>query len=165
MSIRRVAFVVLLVAVTLCGCLAQVRADDSDDSLLAFLKQSIDWYHRVQIPSQLSSDPSDSIYTTYNRNAGLQVVSLIFDFGRIQAEQIQLDHPDEAPIAANTAQPATLSQRATSAQDKVKQITAGLDLLEQQAAAASGKKLQTIEDQTAELKSGLGLARARLEVL
>ena len=142
-----------------------MRADDPDDSLLAFLSQSIDWYHRVQFASQLSSDPSDSIYTAYNHNAGLQAVSLIFDFGRIQAEQIQLDHPDEAPIAANTAQPATLSQRATSAQDKVKQITAGLDLLEQQAAAASGKKLQTIEDQTAELKSDLGLARARLEVL
>ena len=165
MSIRRIAFVVLLVAATLCGCLAQVRADDPDDSLLAFLKQSINWYHRLQIPSQLSSDPSDSIYTAYNRNAGLQVVSLIFDFGRIQAEQMQLDHPYDAPTAADTAQPATLSQRVASAQDKVKQTTAGLDLLEQQAAAARGKKLQTINDQIAELKSDLELARARLEAL
>ena len=93
MSIRRIAFVVFLLAATLCRCLAQVRADDSGDSLLAFLNQSIDWYHRIKIPSQLSNDPSDSIYTTYNRNAGLQAVSLIFDFGRIQAEQIQLAIP------------------------------------------------------------------------
>ena len=165
MSIRRIAFVVFLLAATLCGSLAQVRADDPDDSLLAFLKQSIDWYHRVQVPSQLSNDPSDSIYTAYDRNAGLQAVSLIFDFGRIQAEEIQLGHPHEAPIAADTAQPATLSQRVASAQDKVKQITAGLDLLEQQAAAARGKKLQTVNDQIAELNSDLDLARARLEVL
>ena len=165
MSIRRIAFVVFLLAATLCVCLAQVRADDPGDSLLAFLNQSIDWYHRVQIPSQLSTDPSDSIYTAYNRNASLQAVSLIFDFGRIQAEQIQLDHPHDAPTAADTAQPATLSQRVASAQDKVKQTTAGLDLLEQQAAAARGKKLQTINDQIAELKSDLELARARLEVL
>ena len=48
---------------------------------------------------------------------------------------------------------------------KVKQITAGLDVLERQAAAAGGKKLQTINDQIAELKSDLELARARLEVL
>ena len=93
MPIRRIAFVAFLLAATLCVCLAQMQADDPGDSLLAFLNQSIDWYHRVQIPSQLSNDPSDSIYTTYNRNASLQAVSLIFDFGRIQAEQIQLDHP------------------------------------------------------------------------
>ena len=118
MSIRRIAFVVFLLVATLCRSLAQVRADDPDDSLLAFLNQSIDWYHRVKIPSQLSNDPSDSIYTTYNRNAGLQAVSLIFDFGRIQAEQIQLDHPINAPIAAETAQPVTLSQRVASAQER-----------------------------------------------
>ena len=166
MVIRRITFVaILLLAATLCVSFAQTQADDSGNSLLAFLNQSIDWYHRVQIPGQLSNDPSDSIYTAYNRNAGLQAVSLILNFGRIQAEQMQLDHPHDAPTAADTAQPATLSQRVTSAQDKVKQITAGLDLLERQAATAGGKKLQTINDQIAELKSDLELARARLEVL
>jgi hypothetical protein len=165
MPIRRNAFVAFLLAATLCVSFAQTQAGDPGDSLLAFLNQSIDWYHCVQIPSQLSDDPSDSIYTTYNRNAGLQAVSLILDFGRIQAEQMQLDDPHNAPPAADTAQTATLSQRVASAQDKVKQITAGLDLLEQQAATAGGKKLQTMNDQIAELKSDLELARARLEVL
>ena len=165
MPIRRIAFVVLLLAATLCVSLAETQADDPGDSLLAFLSRSIDWYHRVQIPSQVSNDPSDSIYTAYNRTTGLQAVSLIFDFGRIHAEQIQLDRLINEPTAANTAQPATLSQRVASAQDKIKQITAGLDLLERQAATASGKKLHTINDQLAELKSDLDLARARLEVL
>ena len=165
MPIRRIAFVAFLLAATLCVSFAQTQADDPGDSLLAFLNQSIDWYHRVQISSRFSNDPSDSIYTTYNRNASLQAVSLIFDFGRIQAEQIQLDHPHDASTAASTAQPATLSQRVAGAQDKVKQTTAGLELLERQAAAARGKKLQTINDQIAELKSDLELARARLEVL
>ena len=97
MPIRRIAFVAfLLFAATLCVSFAQTQADDSGYSLLAFLNQSIDWYHRIQIPSQLSNDPSDSIYTTYNRNASLQAVSLILDFGRIQAEQMQLDHPHDA---------------------------------------------------------------------
>ena len=106
MPIRRIAFVAfLLFAVTLCVSFAQTQADDSGNSLLAFLNQSIDWYHRVQVPGQLSNDPSDSIYTTYNRNASLQAVSLILDFGRIQAEQMQLDHPHDAPAASDTAQP------------------------------------------------------------
>jgi small-conductance mechanosensitive channel len=165
MAIRRIAFVAFLLAATLCVSFAQTQADDPGTSLLAFLNQSIDWYHRVQLLSQLSNDPSDSIYTTYNRTAGLQAVALILDFGRIQAEQMQLDHSHDAPAASNTAQPATLSQRVASAQDKVKQITAGLDIFERQAATAGGKKLQTINNQTAELKSDLELARARLEVL
>ena len=118
MPIRRIAFVAFLLAATLCVSFAQTQADDPGYSLLAFLNQSIDWYHRIQIPSQLSNDPSDSIYTTYNRTAGLQAVSLILDFGRIQAEQMQLDHLHDAPTASNTAQPATLSQRVASAQEQ-----------------------------------------------
>ena len=132
---------------------------------VAFLNKSIDWYHGVQIPRQLSTDPSDSIYATYNRDASLRTVSLIFEFVRIQAGRIQLDHPHDAPALGNTSQPVSLSQRVTSAQDKVKQIIAGLDTLEREAADARGKKLQTIDGQIAELKSDLELARARLEVL
>ena len=128
MPIRRIAFVAFLFAATLYVSFAQTQADDPGNSLLAFLNQSIDWYHRVQFPSQLSNDPSDSLYTNYNRTAGLQAVSLILDFGRIQAEQMQLDHSHDAPAASSTAQPATLSQRVASAQDKIKRITAGLDL-------------------------------------
>jgi small-conductance mechanosensitive channel len=165
MPIRRIAFVALIFAAMLCVCVAQMQADDPGDSLLAVLSQSIDWYHRVQIPGQLSNDPSDSIYSAYNRTAGLQAVSLIFDFGRSQAEQIQLDHASVPLTSAGTAQPATLSQRVATAQDKVKQTTASLSLLEQQVAAAHGKQLQTINDQIAELKSDLDLAHARLDVL
>jgi hypothetical protein len=64
MPIRRIAFVAFLLAATLCVSFAQTQADDPGNSLLAFLNQPIDWYHRIQIPSQLSHNPSDSIYTS-----------------------------------------------------------------------------------------------------
>ena len=165
MPIRRIAFVAFLLAVAVFVCLAQTQPNDPGDSLLAFLNESIDWYHRVQIPGQLSTDPADSINTNYSRNASLQAVSLIFDSARVQAEQIQLNHLHDASTPAGTAQPASLPQRVADQQDKIKQSTAGLDILELQVAAARGKKLQTIDDQIAELKSDLELAHARLEVL
>jgi len=161
MPVRRIALFALLLAVTLCVCLAQTRPDDPGDSLLAFLNQSIDWYHRVQNSGQLSTDPSDSIYIDNSRNASLQVVSLIFDFARIQAEQIQLAHPHDA----DNVQTANLPQLLVNAQDKVKRTTADLDVLERQAATTHGRKLQTIGDQIAEQKSDFDLAQARLEAL
>ncbi len=161
MPVRRTVFFALLLAVTLGVCLAQTQPDDPGDSLLAFLNQSIDWYHRVQNSGQLSTDPSDSMYTAYSRNASLQVLSLIFDFARTQAEQIQLDHPHDA----NNVQSANLPQLLANARDKVKRSTTALDELERQAATARGKKLQTINDQIAEQKSDFDLAQARLEAL
>ncbi|MGA2964177.1 MAG: hypothetical protein ABSD96_21125, partial [Candidatus Korobacteraceae bacterium] len=161
MPVRRIASFALLLAFTLCVCLAQTQPDDPGDSLLAFLNQSIDWYHRVLRSGQLSTDSADSIYTAYNRNASLQVVSLIFDFARIQAEQIQLDHPHDADIV----QTANFSQLLANAQDKVKRSTADLGVLERQAANTHGKKLQTLDDQIAEQKSDFDLAQARLEAL
>ncbi len=161
MPVRRIAFFALILAVTLCVCLAQTRPDDPGDSLLVFLNKSIDWYHRVLRSGQLSTDSSDSIYTAYNRNASLQVVSLIFDFARIQAEQIQLDHPHDA----DSVQTANFPQLLANAQDKVKRSTAALGVLERQAATTHGRKLQTIDDQIAEQKSDFDLAQARLEAL
>jgi small-conductance mechanosensitive channel len=165
MIVRRFAVFALLLAAALCA-IAQVSPDDSGEALIGFLNQSIEWYRRVQGPGQLATDPSDSIYTSYNRNFSLQVISLIFDFARAQAQQIQLDHPQNAAPAADTNQAAhTLSQLVASARDKEKQSSADLDALQQQSTNATGKKRQTIDDQIAEQKSELELARARLEAL
>jgi len=166
MPVRRIAISALLLAAALCACLAQAQPEDPGNALITFLNQSIDWYRRVEVPGQLSTDPTDLIYTSYNRNSSLQAISLIFDFARAQALQIQLDHPQDGAPAADTAQSVhNLPQLTASAQEKVKQATADLDTLQQQAAKAAGKKRQTIDDQIAEQKSELDLAQARLETL
>ncbi len=166
MTIRRIALLALFLATALWACLAQTQSADPGDALIGFLNQSIDWYRRVQLPGQLSTDPADSIYTAYNRNASVQAISLIFDFAREQAQQIQLEHPhDTAPVADNAQPSRNLPQLVASAQEKVKQTGADLEALEQQAANASGKKRLTLDDQVAEEKSELELAQARLETL
>jgi len=161
MSIRRITIYALLFAVSLCMCLAQAQPDDPGNALIGFLNQSIEWYRHIQLPGQLSTTPSDSIYSTYNRNYSVQVISLIFDSARAEAQQIRVDHPqNSAPSTENR-----LSQLVAAAQDKVKQAVADLDALQKQAANSNGKKTKVTDDQIAEQKSELDLARARLEAL
>jgi small-conductance mechanosensitive channel len=166
MPVRRIVLFALLLAAALCVRIAQAQPNDPGDALIGFLNQSIEWYHRVQIPGQISTDPSDSIYTAYNRNSSLQAITLLFDFARAEAQQIQLEHaPNAAPATENSQTARNLPQLVANAQDKVKQDNADLDALEQQAAVATGKKRQTIDEQIAEEKSELELAEARLETL
>jgi small-conductance mechanosensitive channel len=158
-----VLLALLLAAAALRVCLAQTQPGDE---LIGFLNQSIEWYRHVQVPGQLATDPSDSIYITYNRNSSLQAIALIFDFARTQAQQIQLQHPaDTASSDGNNDATRNLPQLVASAQENVKQATADLDALQQQSAKATGKKRQTIDDQIAEQKSELELAESRLEAL
>ncbi|HEX9201941.1 MAG TPA: mechanosensitive ion channel domain-containing protein [Acidobacteriaceae bacterium] len=162
--VRLIAFITLLLASVLGFCVAQ--NEDPGDTLIAFLNQSIEWYRRVQVPAQLSIDPADSIYTSYNRSSSLQAISLIFEFARTQAQEIQLAHPQTAvPQADNTQAGHNLPQWVAKGQERVKQATSDLDALQRQAANATGKKRQTLEEQIAEQKSELELAQARLEAV
>jgi small-conductance mechanosensitive channel len=165
MPVRRIALFALLFA-AIWAAFAQEQPKDPGEELLGFLDQSIKWYRHVQVPGQLSIDTSDAIYTAYNRNSSLQTLSYIFDFARIRAQQIQLEHVhDAAPPTEGTVQSHNLPQLVAKAQDRVKQATADLDTLEKQASDATGKKRQTFDDQIAEQKSELDLAQARLETL
>ena len=166
MPSRRTALFILLIAAALCACFAQEQPETPSTTLLAFLSQSIDWYHRVQTPGQLSTDPGDSIYSSYNQSSSLEAVSLIFEFARAEAIQVQLENPQGAsPVTDGTQNGRNLPQLVASAQDKVKQATTDLNTLQQQASSAAGKKRQTLDDQVAEQKSELDLAQARLDAL
>jgi small-conductance mechanosensitive channel len=166
MSVRKIVLLALLLTAATFACFARAQSNDPSAELLGFLDRSIDWYRRVQLPGQLSTDPSDSIYTAYNRTASLQTLSLIFDFARAEAQQLQLDQAhNTASATESTSAARNISQLVISAQDKAKQASNDLDALQQQAAHATGKKRQTIDDQIEEQKSELDLAQARLEAL
>jgi small-conductance mechanosensitive channel len=165
MHVRRITIAALLFA-ALCACVAQAKPETPGAALLAFVSQSIDWYRHVQLPGQLSTDPGDSIYSTYNQNSSLQTVSLIFEAAREEAVQIQLEHPqDSDPAADNAGATRNLTQFLASAAEKVKQATSDLDALQQKASSGTEKQRRTIADQIAEQQSELALAQARLEAV
>src|SRR6266511_5561921 len=172
-TLLRCSLCALLLFAACCAGVAQEQPSDTGDALIGFLKDSIAWHHRLQLPGQLANDPSDSIYAGYNRDSSLEVLALIFEFAREQAQQIQLEHPQAAPAAPATP-PANagnqppgrrLPQLITAAHRRLDQAAADLNELLKQSGGASEKKRQTIDAQIAEQKSELDLAQARLETL
>jgi small-conductance mechanosensitive channel len=144
-------------------CVAQAPSENQP-ALIAFLNQSVEWYRTVRIPDQLTTDPGDSIYSSYNQNSSVQAMSLIFDFARAQA--LQMEDPRNSSQAGDNAQAARdLTQMLASAQGKAKETANELNTLQERAATSGGKKHETLDDQIAEQKSELELAQARLEAL
>jgi len=78
-----------IVAVLSVGLCAQVlpaaSALPSNQQVLAFLTQTIDWYRHRAVERQIATDPVDLVFLEDNRAIALQVVRLSFDFARADA--------------------------------------------------------------------------------
>ena len=85
----------LLTAVLLTvGLFAEVSPAVSDlpsnQQVLAFLTQTIDWYRHAGIERQIATDPVDLVFLEDERPIALQIVGLSFDFAR--ADEIGRAH-------------------------------------------------------------------------
>jgi len=82
-------FCVLLGLVLAAGICAQVSppASDlpSDQQVLAFLTESIDWYRHRAAEEQLATEPVDLVFLEDNRPVAAQIVQLSFNFARAEA--------------------------------------------------------------------------------
>ena len=80
---------VLLVAVLTVGLSAQVSPAASDlpsnQQVIAFLTQSIEWYRHRAIERQIATNPVDLAFLENNRHIAAQIVQLSFDFARADA--------------------------------------------------------------------------------
>jgi hypothetical protein len=80
---------VLLVAVLTVGLSAQVSPAASDlpsnQQVIAFLTQSIEWYRHRAIERQIATNPVDLAFLEDNRHIAAQIVQLSFDFARADA--------------------------------------------------------------------------------
>jgi len=77
---------VLLVAVLTIGLSAQVSPAVSDlpsnQQVIVFLTQSIEWYRHRAIEQQIATEPVDLAFVEDNRSIAAQIVQLSFDFAR-----------------------------------------------------------------------------------
>jgi len=85
----RCACYLLLVGVLTTGISAQVSPPacdvPSDQQVLAFLTESIDWYRHRAAEEQLATEPADLVFPEDNRAVAAQIVQLSFDFARADA--------------------------------------------------------------------------------
>jgi Mechanosensitive ion channel, beta-domain len=77
---------VLLVAVLTVGLSAQVSPAASDlpsnQQVIAFLTESVEWYRHRAIERQIATNPVDRAFLEDNRHIAAEIVQLSFDFAR-----------------------------------------------------------------------------------
>jgi hypothetical protein len=88
-KLRDACYALLVVVVLTVGISAQVSPAASDlpsnQQVLAFLTETIDWYRHSAIEGQLATHPVDLVFLKDNRLIAAQIVQLSFDFARADA--------------------------------------------------------------------------------
>src|SRR5215469_2186413 len=77
-------------AVIAVGLSAQVSPATSDlpsnQRVIAFLTESIDWYHHCAIEHQMATEPVDLVFLEDSRSNAGEILQLSFDFARADAQ-------------------------------------------------------------------------------
>lgn len=144
---------VLLMLVLTAGISAQVSPSASDlpsnQQVLAFLTESIDWYRHRAIEGQLATHPVDLVFLKDNQLIAAQIVQLSFDFARADASLAASYQEGNQTSAAITRGPSP--------------ELAHFDQLENNAALASRQASQEVETIKGKLVTAHGAERRRLQ--
>ncbi len=164
-KLRKFCSLPVLAIITL-GLSSQVLPAGSDlpsnQQVIAFLTESIDWYRHCAIERQIATDPVDLVFQEDNRPRAAQILQLSFDFARADAQ-----FSASPPVNSQKASPAI----ATGSPD-LAQFVQLEDKTELQRRQASDeievikKKLETAGDaDRGELQAALEATQSRLDVL
>ncbi|MBV8052460.1 MAG: mechanosensitive ion channel family protein [Acidobacteriaceae bacterium] len=163
--LRQACYLLLPIVVTL-ALSAEVSPAASDlptnEQVIAFLTDSIDWYRHCAIERQIATEPADLVFLEDNRSVAAQIVGLSFDFA----------HADAAVAASlsagkeNVRGPIATGLSPDLAQ--FVQLENNAELWEQQASqeiAAIQKKLETARGvERRNLQAALDASQSRLDV-
>src|SRR5208337_2431789 len=163
----REACYLLLLAVIAVGLSAEVSPAASDlpsnQQVIAFLTESIDWYRHRALERQIATEPVDLVFLEDNRPVAAQIVQLSFDLARA-----------DASVAARSAagdQKGSTAIAPGSSPDLAQfvQLENKTELGKQQASEeieAIQKKLQTARGaERRKLQAALDATQSRLDVL
>ena len=141
--------------------------------VVQFLDQTLAWYHQLGVQQKLVADANDDVYVNADRQMADEVVRLVFQFARVQAEGAQpaaaLAPQASGQVASGQgAVPSTyqmLIQQEAEAQKDENQVVSEVDGWRKKIATASGKQKQALEAQLAETQAEVDLAKARVDAL
>lgn len=140
---------VLALSVTLSAQGPPVRTDlPSNQQVVTFLTESIDWYRRCAVERQIATEGVDLIFVEDNRPGAGQIVRLSLDFARAYASIGTAAPVNPKGIAATSG--------ASSDLEHFLQLQASMDVARKQAS-------QQIEEITKELASARKADRGRLQ--
>jgi len=167
----------LVLAVPAVGLSAGVSPAASDlpsnQKVLAFLSESIDWYRYCAIERQVSTEPLDLVYLEDNRPVAAQIVQLSFDFARADAS-IAATPPagnwkgSSAIASGPSPDMAQFVQLENHAELQERQASQEIEAIKKRLQTARGadlRKLHAALDATQSLSNALHAASATLHQL
>lgn len=157
----------LVLVVTTVGLSAQVSPAASDlpstQQLIAFLTESIDWYHHCVIERQIATEPVDLVFLEDNRPSAAQILQLSFDLARAGAQL------SATPRAADTQKGSTATATGSPDLAQFVQLENNTELQSRQAneeIEAINKNIKTAHGaHRRELQAALDATQSRLDVL
>ncbi len=135
--------------------------------VIAYLKETIDWYRGTAVEQQIANEPSDIAYLSENRGTSGQIVRLAFEFARLE-EQNESKQPEAGQAQGQGNAPSQyqrLVQAAASADQKVEQSQKELQSLRKRLETAPEKNRPALDSLIAETQSELAFQQARRDAL
>jgi ABC-type Fe3+-siderophore transport system permease subunit len=165
LKLRKFCYLSVL-AITTAGLAAQVSPAVSDlpsnRQVIAFLTESIDWYHHCVIERQIATDPVDLVFLEDNRPSAAQILQLSFDFARAGAQFSATTRADTQKgsnaVASGSPDLAQFEQFESNTESQSRQASEEIEAINQKIKTAHGAHRR-------ELQAALDATQSRLDVL
>ena len=142
----------------------QPRAVMTSDQVVQVLDETVDWYRTLGIQQQASRQPSDLLILYANRQTADQIMKLVFDFARANAELLSSD-AGEKKAAEEAASEQSLSQLRKRLEDQRASIQAEIEASRRQLAGTKKQDQATLQSRISVLQGQLDLLNARRNML
>ena len=137
----------------------------TDQQVLSYLNQSIDWYRHLAIEEQIAADPTDILFVNDDRQMANQIIRQSFDFARAAAQNTTAQEPVSTQTTATSSRYQNLAKVASQTDETILQTQAEIDQLKQKLQSAPVRDRQKLQATLDETESELALAQARSETL
>lgn len=137
----------------------------TDQQVLSYLNQSIDWYRHLAIEEQIAADPTDILFVNDDRQMANQIIRQSFDFARAAAQNTTAQEPVSTETAATSSRYQNLAKVAAQTDETIRQTQAEIDQLKPKLQGAPARDRQKLQATLDETESELALAQARSETL
>ena len=164
LKVRKFCYLPVLAIVTV-GLSAQVSPAASDlpsnQQVIAFLTDSIDWYHHCAIEGQIAIEPVDLVFLEDSRPGAAQILQLSFDFARADAQFSPTPTPDSqkgSAIATGSPDLAQFVKLEDNTESQRRQASEEIEAINKNIKTAHGAHRR-------ELQAALDATQSRLDVL
>ena len=164
LKVRKFCYLPVLAIVTV-GLSAQVSPAASDlpsnQQVVAFLTDSIDWYHHCAIEGQIAIEPVDLVFLEDSRPGAAQILQLSFDFARADAQFSPTPTTDSqkgSAIATGSPDLAQFVKLEDNTESQRRQASEEIEAINKNIKTAHGAHRR-------ELQAALDATQSRLDVL